>query len=65
MSQSSMINMIGFVLLLVALPVLGLTVYTVIYMSIDTHALAVPCTCKYFAVQVMTGLAHIMSAKSK
>lgn len=57
--------MIVFVLLLVSLPVLtDLVVQSMYLCSIDTHALAVPGTCKYIAVQVMTGLAHIMSAGS-
>ena len=33
-------------------------------MSIDTHARAVSGNCKYIAVQVVTGLVHIMSAES-
>ena len=63
MLQSSMINIV-LLLVPVSLPVLVIQ-SKCICTSTDTHALAVAGTCKYFAVQVMTGLAHIMSAKSK
>ena len=58
-AQSSMVNMIGFVLLLVSLPVLVIQSIQ-LYMSLDSHAWAVSGNCKYTAVQVVTGFVHFV-----